>query len=83
MRPPDLVYCLRVVELDVQVLIHALQCASDLDFVLELHGDLVLDERLEETTNWSALLPLEAGYESLRRSAMKLWLEGVRKGLRT
>ncbi len=37
-----------VVELDVEVLVHALQRAAELDVVLELHRDLLVDERLEE-----------------------------------
>lgn len=48
MRPPDLIHRLCVVQLDVQVLVHALECAADLDFVLEFDGDFVLDERFEE-----------------------------------
>jgi hypothetical protein len=54
MRPPDLIHRLCVVQLDVQVLVHALQCATDLDFILEFDSDLVLDERLEETRSLSA-----------------------------
>lgn len=37
-----------VVELDVQVLIHALQSASDGDVILELDSDLMIHQRLEE-----------------------------------
>lgn len=48
--PPQLVDGLGVVQLDVQVLVDALERAADLDFVLELYGDFVLDERLEEAT---------------------------------
>jgi hypothetical protein len=48
MRPPQLIYRLCIVQLDVQVLVHALECAADLDFVLEFDGDFVLDERFEE-----------------------------------
>jgi hypothetical protein len=47
--PPQLVDGFGVVELDVQVLVDALERATDLHFVLQLDGDLVLDERLEET----------------------------------
>jgi hypothetical protein len=39
---------LDVVELDVEVLVDALEDAADLDVVLELDRDLVVDERLEE-----------------------------------
>lgn len=49
MRPSDLVHGLSIVQLDVQVLVHALQCPANLDFVLEFDCDLVLDERFEET----------------------------------
>lgn len=42
-------YHLNVVELNVEVLVHAFQNALELDVVFELHGDLMVDERLEET----------------------------------
>ena len=48
-RPPHLVHRLGVVQLDVQVLVHALQRAADLHFVLEFDCDFVLDQRFEET----------------------------------
>jgi hypothetical protein len=48
MRPPQLIYRLCIVQLDVQVLVYALECAADLDFVFEFDGDFVLDERFEE-----------------------------------
>ena len=48
MRPPQLIHRLCIIQLNVQVLIHALECAADLDFVLEFDGDFVLDERFEE-----------------------------------
>lgn len=48
MRPPNFIYCLSIVQLDIQVLVDALQCPADLDFVLEFHGDFMLDEGLEE-----------------------------------
>ena len=48
MRPPQLIHRFCIVQLDVQVLVHALECAADLDFVLEFDGDFVLDERFEE-----------------------------------
>jgi hypothetical protein len=37
-----------IIELDVQILVHALQCPADLDVVFELDGDLVVDEGFEE-----------------------------------
>jgi len=37
-----------VLELDVEVLVDALEGAADLDVVLELDGDLMVDEGLEE-----------------------------------
>jgi len=49
MRPPHLIHRLCIIQFDVEVLIDALQCAADLDLVLELDGDFVLDERFEET----------------------------------
>lgn len=39
---------LDIVELDVEVLVHALEDALELDVVLELDRDLVVDEGLEE-----------------------------------
>jgi hypothetical protein len=48
-RPPHLIYCLGIVQLDIEILIDALEGAADLHFVFELDGDFVLDERLEET----------------------------------
>ena len=50
MRPPHLIHRLRIIQLDVEVLVDALECAADLDFVLEFDGDFVLDERFEETS---------------------------------
>jgi hypothetical protein len=38
-----------VVELDVEILIHAFEGPAELNVVLELHGHLVVDESLEET----------------------------------
>ena len=49
MWPAHLVDSLGVIQLDVQVLIYALQRPADLDLVLEFDGDFVLDERFEET----------------------------------
>ena len=37
-----------IIQFDVQVLVHALQSASNGYVVLELHGDFVVDKRLEE-----------------------------------
>lgn len=37
-----------VIELDVQVLVHGLQRAADSDVILELDGDGVVGEGLEE-----------------------------------
>lgn len=48
MRVLDLVDDGDVVELDVEVLVDALERAADLDVVLELDGDRRVDERLEE-----------------------------------
>jgi hypothetical protein len=50
MWPPQLIRRLSIIQLDIQVLIYALQRAADADFVLEFDGDFVLYERLEETT---------------------------------
>ena len=60
MRPPQFIHRLGIIQLDIQVLVYALERAADLDFVLEFDGDFVLDERLEEAiqTSASALIPL-------------------------
>ena len=50
MRPPHLVHRFSIVQFDVQVLIYALQGSAYLDLVLEFDGDLVLNERFEETS---------------------------------
>ena len=47
--PPQFVDCFGIVQLNIQVLVDALECAADLHLILELHSNLVLDERLEET----------------------------------
>jgi hypothetical protein len=44
----DLLEHLDVVELDVEVLVDALEDAADLDVVFELDRDLVVDEGFEE-----------------------------------
>ena len=49
MRPPPLIRRLRIIQLNIQILIHALQRPPDAHFVLELHRDFVVDERFEET----------------------------------
>lgn len=49
MRPPHLIHRLSIIQLDIEVLVHALERPADLHFVLELDGDFVLDERFEET----------------------------------
>ena len=48
MRVLELLEDLDVVELDVEVLVDALEDAADLDVVLELDGDLVVDQGFEE-----------------------------------
>ncbi len=48
MRVLDLLEHLDVVEFDVEVLVDALEDAADLDVVLELDGDLVVDQGFEE-----------------------------------
>lgn len=40
---------LDIVKLDVEVLVHTLEDALELDVVLELDRDLVVDEGLEKT----------------------------------
>jgi hypothetical protein len=49
MRPPQLIHRLRIIQLNIQILIHALQRPAYLHLILELDRDFVLDERFEET----------------------------------
>jgi hypothetical protein len=51
MRVLELLDDLDVVQLDVEVLVHALERAPDLDVVLELYRHLVVDERLEKAAS--------------------------------
>jgi len=50
-RVLDLLEHLDVVELDVEVLVDALEDAADLDVVLELDRDLVVDKGFEEAAS--------------------------------
>lgn len=60
----ELLDYLDIVQLDVEILVHALEGALELDVVLQLDGDLVVDESFEEavmiltTLAISPLLPL-------------------------
>lgn len=47
-----------VVELDVEVLIDALEGTADLDVILELNCDLMVDESLEEAVGREGEFPL-------------------------
>jgi hypothetical protein len=49
MRVLDLLDDADVLQLDVEILVYALERAEDLDVVLELDRDLVVDEGLEKT----------------------------------
>ena len=40
---------LYIIELDIEVLIDRFQSSADLDIILELDGDFVIDQGLEET----------------------------------
>ena len=55
MRVLELLDDLDVVELDIEVLVDALEDAADLDVVFELDRDLVVDEGFEEAVGvfWS------------------------------
>lgn len=59
--PSHFVHSHGIVQFDVQILVHALQSAADLDFVLELHGNFMLDERLEKA---AAFLLATAGFQA-------------------
>lgn len=48
MRPPQLIHRLGIIQLNIQILIYALERPADLHFVLEFHRDFVLDEGFEE-----------------------------------
>ena len=49
MRIFDLFYHSDIIELNVKILIHRLQCSTDLDVVFELNSDFMVDQSLEET----------------------------------
>lgn len=49
-RVLELFYHLDIIKLDVEVLVYTFQNALELDVVFELHGDLMVDESLEETS---------------------------------
>ena len=49
MRPPPLIRALSIIQLQIQVLINALQRPADADFILEFDRDFVVNERFEET----------------------------------
>ena len=51
MRILELLHNADIVQFDVQVLVYTLQSAADLNVVLELHGDFMVDEGLEEAVN--------------------------------
>lgn len=70
----DLLDDLDVVQLDVEVLIDALERAPDLDVVLELDRDLVVNERLEEAGD-GAVSPLSLDPGS--------WILALRDGKRS
>jgi hypothetical protein len=52
MRVLDLLQNLNIVELDVEVLVDALEDTTDLDIILELDRDLVVDEGFEKAAVW-------------------------------
>ena len=75
MRVLDLLEHLDVVELDVEVLVDALEDAADLDVVFELDGDLVVDQGFEEAgvvgcevrgvcVKWGVYGPVRGGREA-------------------
>jgi hypothetical protein len=51
MRPPHLIHRLRIIQLNIQILVHTLERAADLHFVLEFDSDFVFDERFEKTVS--------------------------------
>lgn len=48
MRPSQLIRRLGIIQLDIQVLVDALQRAADADLVLEFDGDFMVYECFEE-----------------------------------
>lgn len=56
MRILELLDDLYIVQLDVEVLVDALQRATDLDVILKLDSYLVVDERLEEAVGLGLLV---------------------------
>ena len=50
MRPPQLIHRRRIIQLNIQILVHALQYTLNLHLILKFDGNLVVDEGFEETT---------------------------------
>lgn len=70
MRVLDLLDDGDVVELDVEVLVHALEGAAELDVVLELDGHLMVDEGLKEAREAVSRCPyIQTSSKILRKGA--------------
>jgi len=67
MWPPQLVCCFGVVQLDVQVLVHALQRPADAHLILEFDGDFRVHERLEEAMRINRSVNIQLGRPTLSR----------------
>lgn len=69
MRVLELLNDLYVVQLDVEVLVDALQCATDLNVVLKLNSYFVVDERLKEAAGLGFLVSSRSSSRFRDRSA--------------
>lgn len=85
--PSHFVHSHGIVQFDVQILVHALQSAADLDFVLELHGNFMLDERLEKaaafllaTAGSKRLPPVRGEKEAYLKNSMLAAVQRGREG---
>jgi hypothetical protein len=52
MRVLELFHDGNIVELDVEILVDAFESSANLNIVLQLDGDLMINERLEEAMEW-------------------------------
>ena len=84
MRIFQLFHNRNVVQLDIEILVHALERAPKLDIILQLNGDLLVNQGLEKAVNHVSLL-LYSIYtkQGLRRGRVLVYLKNSIVGSRT
>ena len=58
MRPSHLIRRLRIVQFDIQILVHALQRAPNAHLILQLDGNLVVHQRFKEAEEEDHILTI-------------------------